>query len=310
MLITPLSAVVQHRLEQFAGMPPREANRLAQVRPGMAGQSGDLASYPPAGETTYCPACGGGLQPRPVLAAAEAIRRLRPPARTEIDQCHVDCASLARRVAALVASRPMGRTRVAFVGDDDLASVMLLQTAPPEYTLLLDIDERIVAAVSAEAVRLGLSSRVRAERADLSSDADRSAVLDQYGETFDLVVTDPPYAHDGMSLFVRTAMTLTAYTGEVHIAVPALLAEAWTDELLHAVQLMLANGGFVIDQLIRGAFVYETSGVISSLIIARRLPGGPPARDPQPTATARFYTTRIPPRQQPLLRPAQQKEGP
>ncbi|MGH3851581.1 MAG: hypothetical protein ACRDRT_18135, partial [Pseudonocardiaceae bacterium] len=92
-----------------------------------------------------------------------------------------------------------------------------------------------------------------------------------------------------------------AYTGEVHVAVPALLAEAWTDELLLKVQGLLVTSGFVIDRIVPGAFTYETSDVVSSLIIARRLPGGPPTASIGPTKIDCFYTTRVVPTQEGLL---------
>ncbi|MGB6165438.1 MAG: bis-aminopropyl spermidine synthase family protein [Pseudonocardiaceae bacterium] len=79
-----------------------------------------------------------------ILALAEEVRALRPTADMAIDQCHVDSLSLSRRLLAMCASRPMTQTLVAFVGDDDLASVALLRLAPPEQLLLLDIDERII----------------------------------------------------------------------------------------------------------------------------------------------------------------------
>ncbi|MGB6165439.1 MAG: hypothetical protein WCF33_15180 [Pseudonocardiaceae bacterium] len=40
---------------------------------------------------------------------------------------------------------------------------------------------------------------------------------------FDLVVTDPPSAEDGMAQFIEVATTLVAYTGELHVAVPTVL---------------------------------------------------------------------------------------
>ena len=139
---------------------------------------------------------------------------------------------------------------------------------------------------------------------DLSAVADLSSVCRRYRERFDLVVTDPPYAQNGMSLFVRTAMTLTAYTGELHVAVPALVAEAWSDELLYDVQSMLLQAGFVIDQVKPGAFTYETSDVVSSLVIARRLPGTRPLDEAPLVNTDRFYTTRVVPEREPLLHDA------
>ena len=50
---------------------------------------------------------------------------------------------------------------------------------------------------------------------------------------------------------------------------PPLLAEAWTDDLLLDVQSTLAGHGFVVDRVAPGTFTYETSDVVSSLVVAR-----------------------------------------
>ncbi|MGH4012519.1 MAG: bis-aminopropyl spermidine synthase family protein [Pseudonocardiaceae bacterium] len=242
-----------------------------------------------------------------VRDAAVRARILRPSANAAIDQCHTDLDSLCRRISMILAARPITRTRIAFVGDDDLATVALLQIASPEHLLLVDIDERIIKAVETATGDFGRRGHVSVERANLSS-ADSAQVFDRHGETFDVVVTDPPYANDGMLQFVQVAMSLTAYTGEVHIAVPALLAEAWTDELLLSVQHLLITSGFVVDRVIPGAFTYETSDVVSSLVVARRLPGGPLNSSISSTRIDRFYTTRVAPLQKELLRTHHEKE--
>lgn len=303
MLVTPLSDVVRHRLEQCAALPSETARRVCQVRSATIALFPELVTPPRVlRDEPPCRGCGAPQAAEGVLSRVEEVCALRPAADTAIDQCHVDPASLARRVLALCASRPMAQTRVAFVGDDDLASVVLLRLAPPEELLVLDIDERIIALVRHEAYQRGFTDRVSIERSDLSARDDAEHITARYGETFDVVVTDPPYAEDGMARFVEVAMTLAAYTAEVHIAVPTLLAEAWTDELLYSVQSRFLTSGFLIDRIVPGAFTYETSDVVSSLVIARRLPGGGPARGaPRPEGTSRFYTTRVVPEQVPLF---------
>jgi predicted methyltransferase len=282
MLVTPWSAIVTHRLKQHKSVSQAEAYRLAQLR------SGTVALFPELAQISAECAPPGHV----VEEAANLARRLRVPANSAIDQCHTDIPSLCRRVSALLASRPITRSRVAFVGDDDLASVVLLHLVQPDCLLLLDIDERIVSTLESVATDLEVGERLVVERVDLSSAAETARVAAQHEAGFDIVVTDPPYATDGMLRFVRVAMQLTAHTGELHIAVPAMLAEAWTDDLLISVQSLLVGSGFVIDRLVPGAFTYETSDVVSSLLVARRLPGSPPSTDDSEVSTDRFYTTR------------------
>lgn len=308
MLVTPLSAVARHRLAQYGGLAKPGAIRLSQLRSSAIRLFPEIAQQ--GSETTVPLVPTAVLVDQPVSDvlrdAAIRARLLRPSADTTIDQCHTDLDSLCRRVAMILSSRPITRTRIAFVGDDDLATVALLQIASPEHVLLLDIDERIITTVETAAADIGQRGGLSVERVDLSSE-DAAHVSARYGETCDVVVTDPPYATDGMLRFVQVAMALTGYVGEMHIAVPAILAETWTDELLLSVQSLLVTSGFVIDRVIPGSFTYETSDVVSSLVVARRLPGGPPISLPGPARIDRFYTTRALPVQEGLL-PAYHEE--
>ncbi|MGH8882401.1 MAG: bis-aminopropyl spermidine synthase family protein, partial [Stackebrandtia sp.] len=191
---------------------------------------------------------------------------------------------------------PINEATVVLVGDDDLASVALLRHHPPRRLIVVDLDARILAAVAAETDRLGLADRLEMHHTDLTFPNNVDAVAEIVGPVADAVVTDPPYASDGMAAFVGLATRLTAYDGAVHIACPHLIAEAWSDELLYGVQRQLTDAGFVIERLVPGAFSYETSDVISSLVVARRLPGTtlPTPAAAVPETGARFYTQRTP----------------
>jgi len=294
-LITPTSAVVRHRLAWRSQISASgDVARLAQVRTStLELYPEELAGEPP--HTAPCSSCDGfGFIPGEPLAVAEVMRQ-RPSALAAIDQCHVDAASLARRVAAISALRPMSCSRVACVGDDDLASVALLRSDPPARLLVVDIDERVLGVVEGESERLGVADRVVLEEADLAASERVSRLLDRHGESFDLVVTDPPYAEGGMRTFVGVGMRLASYGGEVHVAVPGLIAESWTDELLLAVQSDLIASGFAIERVHPGAFTYLTSDVVSSLVVARRIPGSCLAPGPTVSGLDRFYTRRTAP---------------
>lgn len=170
MFVTPMSAVARHRLLQQGGLAEPDALRLSQLR------SSTIALYPEivhqGNEAAVPPFSAAALAYRPTTHtlrdAAIRARALRPAIDAAVDQCHIDLDSLCRRVAAIVSSRPIAQTRIAFIGDDDLASVALLQIASPEHLLLLDIDERIIKTVEAAAV-LGQRERLSLERVDLSS---------------------------------------------------------------------------------------------------------------------------------------------
>lgn len=202
--------VVRHRLAWNG--PPGTSRRLAQVRAGtLALLSPGQEPQPPAAQA--CASCGGAGFTSGQGDDLAAVTRLRPPAATQIDQCHLDAESLNRRLTAITALRPAASSRVAFAGDDDLASVALLRAAPPAALLVADIDERVLAVIAAEAARLGISGTAVLEQLNLTRPDDLSGLLDRHGESYDVVVTDPPYAEDGMRTFIQAAMALTGIGG-------------------------------------------------------------------------------------------------
>ena len=280
MLTSPSAPVVRHR----AGLGQLRASTAALYR----------ARTPDAG-SLQCGSCGGlGFRVRHDARALAETIAARPAAAAEIDQCHLDAPSLRRRVDTITALRPVSSSRIAFVGDDDLAAVALVHNQIPERLLLVDVDERIHAALAAAARLHGAERQVTGAHLNLTDTTALAAVMHREAGSYDLVVTDPPYAADGMRLFTGVAMHLTAFGGEIHIAVPALDAEAWSDELLFQVQGDLTGSGFLIERVIPAAFTYLTSDVVSSLIIARRLAGTRLAPLPAPR-DGRFYTTRTSP---------------
>lgn len=280
MLTSPSAPLARHR----AGLGQLRASTAELYRAGT-----------PDTGSVQCGACGGlGFRARHTARGLAETIAARPAAAAEIDQCHLDEQSLRRRVDTITVLRPVSSSRIAFVGDDDLAAVALLHNEIPARLLLLDVDERIHAALAAAARRHGAEEQVSGAHLNLADNTALAAVMEREAGSYDLVVTDPPYAADGMRLFAGVAMHLTAFGGEVHIAVPALDAESWSDELLFQVQGDLTGSGFLIERVIPAAFTYLTSDVVSSLVIARRLAGTRLAPLPAPR-DGRFYTTRTSP---------------
>lgn len=104
------------------------------------------------------------------------------------------------RRALLLGARfwPPG-TRLLCVGDHDLTSLAVGLVHPEVETLVVDVDERILAYIDARAADLGLPVRTR--WADLRLGLPPSAA-----EYADLAITDPPYTPDGVGLFVARAV--------------------------------------------------------------------------------------------------------
>ncbi|MFI0480285.1 bis-aminopropyl spermidine synthase family protein [Actinomadura sp. 9N215] len=118
-----------------------------------------------------------------------------PRGRHVLDHVAATPETVVRRALLLGARFWLAGARLLCVGDHDLTSLAVGMIYPQVETMVVDVDERILAYVDQRAAELGLDVRTR--WADLRLGLPGSAV-----EFADLVVTDPPYTPDGVGLFV------------------------------------------------------------------------------------------------------------
>ncbi|WP_051301215.1 bis-aminopropyl spermidine synthase family protein [Actinomadura rifamycini] len=131
---------------------------------------------------------------------ADAIARA-PRARRALDHVSATPETVVRRALFLGARfRPPGAPapRLLCVGDHDLTSLAVGLVHPGVRTTVVDIDDRVLAHIDAEAERLGLDVRTRW--------ADLRLGLPPSARDHDLAITDPPYTPDGVGLFVARAV--------------------------------------------------------------------------------------------------------
>jgi branched-chain polyamine synthase A-like protein len=123
-----------------------------------------------------------------------------PRGRHALDHVSATPQTVVRR-ALLIGARfwPHDAT-VVCVGDHDLTSLAIAMLHPRASVLVADVDERILAHIDEQAARGGLDVRTR--WADL-----RLGLPPSLHGVADLVVTDPPYTPDGVSLFVARGVT-------------------------------------------------------------------------------------------------------
>ncbi|TDB85207.1 putative methyltransferase [Actinomadura sp. KC216] len=133
-----------------------------------------------------------------VERVADFIARA-PRGRHVLDHVAATPETVVRRALLLGARFWLADTRLLCVGDHDLTSLAVGMIHPQVETMVVDIDERILAYIDERAAELGLSIRTR--WADLRLGLPGSAV-----EFADLAVTDPPYTPDGVGLFVSRAV--------------------------------------------------------------------------------------------------------
>ncbi|MDF5753670.1 bis-aminopropyl spermidine synthase family protein [Spongiactinospora sp. TRM90649] len=132
----------------------------------------------------------------------EAMRKLigaAPRGRTALDHVAATPESVVRRALLLGERFWLPGARVLFAGDHDLSSLAVAMAHPQTETMVVDVDERILAYIDAQAARLGLNVRTR--WCDLRLGLPPSA-----RGWADLALTDPPYTPGGVGLFVARAV--------------------------------------------------------------------------------------------------------
>ncbi|TYK46857.1 bis-aminopropyl spermidine synthase family protein [Actinomadura decatromicini] len=122
-----------------------------------------------------------------------------PRGRHVLDHVAATPDTVVRRALLLGARFWLPGARLLCVGDHDLTSLAVGLVHPEVETLVVDVDERILAYIDARAAELGL--RVSTRWADLRLGLPPSAA-----EYADLAITDPPYTPDGVGLFVARAV--------------------------------------------------------------------------------------------------------
>ncbi|OLT37068.1 hypothetical protein BJF79_30205 [Actinomadura sp. CNU-125] len=191
-----------------AGRPRRAAGSRRCCATVPVERSGDRYRLAPTPELSALDAAHPSVPADPVghllPAHAPAVERLAdliaraPRGRRELDHVSATPETAVRRALFLGARFWLPGSHLLCVGDHDLTSLAVGLIHPHVRTTVVDIDDRVLAYIDAEARRLGLDVRTRW--------ADLRLGLPPSARDADVAVTDPPYTPDGVGLFVARAV--------------------------------------------------------------------------------------------------------
>ncbi|NVI90649.1 bis-aminopropyl spermidine synthase family protein [Actinomadura sp. BRA 177] len=136
-----------------------------------------------------------------VLAAMAELIDAAPPPVQALDHVPATAETVVKRARFMLDGFDLTGAHVLFVGDHDLTSLGLFLAggAPGLRASVVDVDERLLEFVDAEAARRGWD--VRCHFADL-----RLGLPAALRESCELVFTDPPYTPEGVQLFVARGL--------------------------------------------------------------------------------------------------------
>lgn len=194
--------------------------------------------------------------------ASLASRRGAP--RRELDQVYATPASVLARARKLVADGDVQRG-LCFLGDDDLTSLGTALLGVDKTLTVLDVDEALLAVIGEGAREAG--SAIETVAHDL-----REPVPERLRGRFGCVVTDPPYAPEGFSLFVSRALELVKPDGRLWVMF------GWSERAPERgleKERMLLDAGLLIEAVVPAFTAYdgaESIGAKSALFVCARTP--------------------------------------
>lgn len=150
--------------------------------------------------------------------------------------------------------------RVAFVGDYDSTNVALNLSTKVGHSTVFDIDKRIIKFFN----KIAKVSNYKIETVECDIFKFKNNV---YKNSYDVFITDPPYALKGMISFIDFSISLLKEGGVGYIAVPYHGSISWTERLLFDVDKLLVKRGCVITDIHKGFHSYQTADGLKSSII-------------------------------------------
>lgn len=163
-------------------------------------------------------------------------------------------------------------SKVALLGDDDLVSLVLAIVNPNLEIMVFELDRNILDTIQKGVERLGIKN-IQLVPYDVRGNLEKRFV-----NTFDLVLTDPPYTKSGFGVFLRRATELAGYDARRHQAKYIFIhygASFKSPEKFMKIQEIINRFGLVVEDAIFNFARYvgaESIGNASSLYILRTTP--------------------------------------
>jgi predicted methyltransferase len=258
-LPVPIVASVCGELRKRGVVALERPTQLTRRGRGLFAEGG-LGVHRPA----TCPKCAGrGVVVRgemaPLLTEMYRLARRAPPPRPELDQCHCTPETKLHRVLALHEADALVGRRVLVLGDDDLTSLAIERVvrrfgsaATIAQLAVVDVDPAVVGHVARELEEAAFPT--------LCVEHDvRKPLPSSLRNSFDTVVTDPPYTVAGATLFLsRAAEALAGPGADVFFSFGSR-----RPGVAFRVQQAISEMGFAVVRLLRDFNEYVGGGALA-----------------------------------------------
>ena len=213
-----------------------------------------------------CPTCQGKTIhiPDSFAPLLDKIRKYlvsRPEPLTRLDQAHGTPETALRRALCMLERGDVEGRNIIFLGDDDLTSIATGLLRAANNITVIDIDVRLV-----EVIRL-ISQKEHIAIDCFEHDL-RRPLSGSLQCRYDVVFTDPPYTHPGLSLFLSRG--ITALRQRKGASIYLAYAHQSPRRML-SVQKTLSAMGLVVSELIPRFNTYEGAEMLANTTSLVRL---------------------------------------
>jgi len=189
---------------------------------------------------------------------------LRPPAKRKLDQFGVTEETLIARANFLASRGFLANTKVLFLGDYDLTSLAVLPLAKNAEVWVLDVDADVLAVI-----KKASKNMVCVVEHNLINPLPKKLIA-----AFDAVFVDPPYAPEGVALFLSRSLEALSKGVRARLLLCYGTSDKATERTLSVQEKILAHG-VVIEELLPNFNEYlaaKTIGDTSDLYVLRPTP--------------------------------------
>ncbi|NHJ49863.1 MAG: putative methyltransferase [Asgard group archaeon] len=206
-----------------------------------------------------CDLCDGSTLKLPdnadlILDKLRKYMSQRPTPLTNIDQAFGKPITALRRALLMVQNGDIENRNILLLGDDDFTSLAISLLVKNAKITVIDIDQRLLDII--QKISVDDNYRIKCIQMDL-----RNEIPDDIRDSFDTILTDPPYTKIALKLFLSRAVQ--AIRKEKNKKIYLAFAHREPNEV-KLIQEIILEHGLIIQQILPGFNLYEGAELIGN----------------------------------------------
>lgn len=188
------------------------------------------------------------------------ILRDRPKPNARLDQQPLPPELTIMRAEYIGSEENLFDKTIAFVGDYDSTNVAVSLLSKTKDMYVFDVDNRLLKFFGKVARRNAFT--LTTVHCDIFTYRSK-----KFAKTFDIVVSDPPYAMGGIKKFIQFSISLLKDNGIGYLAVPFHENISWTEQMMFQVTRILERNNCLITDMKKHFYYYHGADDLKSSVI-------------------------------------------